>query len=251
MAGFSHAKCRKCSVMTRHDVLGSDQFVEYEDDDAERKRPPVSTHDFALAKCRACDIISFLFHDSDGLSDIVPDQVLVFPSWPVRTPKHFPSLPAVARSLYKESVVTLNSGTLVGCTILVRALVESVCKEKAAVGGDLKERINDLATKGVLAKAEAEFLHEARFAGNDAAHEADGLPADVLGQVLDIVESLLQNVYELPVMQAALKARRDAKRAAGAAVPVAPAPAPAAAPAPAPVAAPAPAPAKAKAPPRP
>ena len=80
----------------------------------------------------------------------------------------------------------------------LRALVETVCKEKEAVGGDLFKKIDSLVEKRVLTPVGATILHKIRTVGNAAAHEVKPHSERQLSLALDIVEHLLKDVFILP-----------------------------------------------------
>ena len=80
----------------------------------------------------------------------------------------------------------------------IRALVESVCREKDAQGRKLEIKIDDLVTKGVLTHSSAETLHSTRVLGNKSAHELIAATDDELDIAMDIVESLIKTVYVIP-----------------------------------------------------
>ena len=81
----------------------------------------------------------------------------------------------------------------------IRALVETVCKDKAAVGKNLKEQIDNLVVLGILTRDGADFLHSLRIMGNNAAHDVEPQTEDDLDIAFDIVEHLLQGVYLLRI----------------------------------------------------
>ena len=80
----------------------------------------------------------------------------------------------------------------------IRALVETICKDKQAKGKDLFNKINDLVTIGVLTSDGATILHKIRTLGNDAAHEVKPHKFEQLSLAMDVCEHLLQGVYILP-----------------------------------------------------
>jgi len=79
----------------------------------------------------------------------------------------------------------------------IRALIETISKERNASGKDLMEKINDLVVQGVLTKDGADIFHKLRVLGNKAAHEVKPHSRDQLNLALDVVEHLLQGVYIL------------------------------------------------------
>jgi Domain of unknown function (DUF4145) len=107
-------------------------------------------------------------------------------------------LPATVRRIYDETQVALMSESPVLSGIGLRALLETVCKEKTAAGNDLFTKIDHLVSVHVLTPAGAAILHKIRTLGNAAAHEVKPHSDKQLGLAMDIVEHLLRDVYILP-----------------------------------------------------
>ncbi|GGY23560.1 hypothetical protein GCM10007387_01200 [Pseudoduganella albidiflava] len=100
--------------------------------------------------------------------------------------------------IYEESLQALNDTQPVLCGIGIRALIETVCKDKKAIGSDLYNKINSLVGLGVLTQDGADILHKLRTLGNDAAHEVKPHSLQELGLAFDVVDHLLLGVYILP-----------------------------------------------------
>lgn len=81
----------------------------------------------------------------------------------------------------------------------IRALVESVCREKAAQGSNLEIKIDDLVAKGVLTRDSANTLHGTRLLGNRSAHEITAANDDELDIAMDIIENLVRTVGRYPI----------------------------------------------------
>jgi hypothetical protein len=107
-------------------------------------------------------------------------------------------LPDKIQRIYEESLQALNDTQPVLCGIGTRAIIETVCKDRNATGGDLYSKINSLVGLGVLTKDGADILHKLRTLGNDAAHEVKPHSLQELGLAFDVVDHLLLGVYILP-----------------------------------------------------
>jgi len=108
-------------------------------------------------------------------------------------------LPPNLKRIYDETLKSLNSNQPVLTGIGIRAIVETVCKDKIAVGTDLFCKINGLVAQGVLTKDGAGILHKLRTLGNEAAHEVKPHDNVQLGLAFDVIDHLLQGVYILPI----------------------------------------------------
>jgi hypothetical protein len=139
--------------------------------------------------------------------------VTIYPEAPrsERTPvdvAHYPD--AVAR-IYRETIGAYNVGAMILAGAGLRAIVEAICLERQAQGKNLQDKIDALVAAGLLAKPQADLLHEERYIGNSALHEM--LPPTKLDveDGLAIVEGLLTTIYTLPGRAQRLRRKREAK----------------------------------------
>jgi hypothetical protein len=116
-------------------------------------------------------------------------------------------LPMQLRQVYEETHAALSSNQPVLAGIGLRAIVETVCKDRKAKGGNLEKKIDDLVTQNVLTPSGAEILHSLRLMGNDAAHEVSPHDAKALAVAMDVLEHTLRGVYVIPAHAAALPKR--------------------------------------------
>ena len=107
-------------------------------------------------------------------------------------------LPQKIKQIYEETLTALSVNSPVLAAIGLRVLVEAVCKEKEASGGDLYNKIDSLVEKQVLTPVGAKILHKIRTIGNAAAHEVKPHNERQLSLALEIVEHLLKDVFILP-----------------------------------------------------
>jgi len=160
-----------------------------------------------VVQCLGCDTISFrkASHNSEDCIQVGPDEWEVdiyeelFPNRKEgRVPvKDVELLPTDVERIYSETLKALNGDQPVLSGIGIRALIETISKERNASGKDLMEKINDLVVQGVLTKDGADIFHKLRVLGNKAAHEVKPHSRDQLNLALDVVEHLLQGVYIL------------------------------------------------------
>lgn len=221
-----HIPCAECIRETRHKVLqsidigGKQEMGEHWDF--------YWTERYQIVQCQGCDSISFrryysdsedYYHDDSG--NIVPTETVeIYPSRIAGRKKLNDShrLPQNVRAIYVETHTALCSKQPILAVIGIRALVETVCKDNGANGGNLEKRIDDLVAKGILTSGNAELLHSLRILGNEGAHEVKVQDEKTLGLAMTIVEQLLNNVYILPAITAKLP-RRGVSTTQGKAVP--------------------------------
>lgn len=197
--------CRECHRDTKHEIItevtlnGSDGPAEYAID---------WTIEHQIIRCLGCETISFrkTTGTDQDIVQIGDDEweyqplVEVYPNpREGRQPLTDAALlPDKIQRIYEESLQALNDTQPVLCGIGIRAIIETVCKDKSATGGDLYNKINSLVGLGVLTQDGANILHKLRTLGNDAAHEVKPHSLQELGLAFDVVDHLLLGVYILP-----------------------------------------------------
>ncbi|HDN9004730.1 TPA: DUF4145 domain-containing protein [Aeromonas veronii] len=196
--------CTQCAGKTRHKVLLS---VDQSGYDSDYEIDWNESHQ--VIRCQGCNTLSFR-HETSNSDDYIQvghndyEPVIRETLFPSRIEgrkdlgQHVIYLPIDLRRVYAETMQALNNDSPVLAGIGLRAMVETVCKEKAAQGNDLYKKINDLQSKQVLTPTGADILHKVRTLGNDAAHEVKPHSPDQLALAMDVVEHMLKDVYILP-----------------------------------------------------
>lgn len=208
--------CNRCAIETKHKILAAVEVdhramntwiedgheIEYEE--------MWATADYEIIRCLNCESVSFresrMFSEDTNFDprielDIPVERVEVYPKHLLgrKGITELSHLPSNVTEIYHEtrSALANDLGILAGMGL--RALIEAVCKEKKAKGKNLELLIDDLVTKGFLARMSADFLHSLRILGNAAAHDGKKHSDQDLLSALEIVENLLVTVYILPV----------------------------------------------------
>lgn len=198
--------CRECKRATKHLVFSDVRLKGSED---------MGPHDYfmwydeyQIVQCQGCETISFrkTHENSEDYHQTGPEDVehtLYVDLYPNPeegrdTLEDDHLLPSNLQRIYSETIKSINAGQTVLTGIGIRAIVETVCKDKNSNGKDLYAKINDLVTQGVLTKDGADILHKLRTLGNEAAHEVKPHDNVQLGLALDVIDHLLQGVYILP-----------------------------------------------------
>lgn len=198
--------CRECRKSTKHEIVtdvsisGSDgngyEYIEWK-------------NEYQIVKCLGCESISFrkasgsdqdIIQISDDKWDYQP-LVEIFPN-PIngRQPLNdVDYLPDKLKNIYEESLLALNNSQPVLCGIGVRAIIETICKDKSAEGSNLFEKINSLVNIGILTQDGANILHKIRTLGNNATHEVKPHTIKELGLSFDVIDHLILGVYILPI----------------------------------------------------
>lgn len=163
--------------------------------------------------CRQSVVEFEIFGDEHAHGDVLkvtPDEIIL--AWPKRAPRELDSsAPENVQSLYREASTAEFAGALRGAASLYRATVEELCRAQGATGGDLKKKINDLATKGVD-QAIVGDLHEARLLGNWSIHEGLSFDAEEVADVADLIDEAVNILYVEPARRVAMRDARKARR---------------------------------------
>ena len=223
-------ECAECNRQTMHTVLAS-----YKDSwrDDVRDISGGATHEFL--RCNGCATgtyrIVYWFSEEPG-----DNTTTLYPprggftrkphSW--REVPYENNLPQV----YDQTISGFNAPLFTLAGAGVRLLIEGVCIDQKvkdgpvldAAGkpiikkgnpvrrGNLQGKINGLAERGFITANQALNLHKIRFLGNDAAHQLDIPTAEVVSHAIDIVEHLLNQVYEQPAIAKELSARKRPRK---------------------------------------
>jgi len=203
--------CGMCDLKTNHVTLKS-----VRNNWSDSRYEMSGREEFEIVKCQGCDQISFRSTSSNSEDCLTDNETgeLIYPEnerlYPNRIEGRKPLndthyLPFEIRNIYSETHGAMCSklDTLAGAGI--RIIIESICKEESAQGSDLKKKIDDLSTKGILTKQEAETLHSTRILGNRSVHEIVASSNEELDVAMDIVENLIKTVYIIPKKAEKLK----------------------------------------------
>ena len=192
------ATCAGCERPTKHKVVASVESRVKSDEGYSRQETIHEVGQYQIIQCQGCEIISFrqlspVSGTDDYLEELYPD----------RTERRSPSrdcvwYPPNVREIYYEVIYALNAhlATLTG--IGIRVLLETISKDRRAVGRNLKEKVDNLVDIGVLTTEGAQILHKIRALGNGAAHDATPHAPELLALAIDVLEHLLRGVYVLP-----------------------------------------------------
>jgi len=198
--------CTKCAGKTIHKVLVS---VDVQGEEADGGWSIQWCDDYQIVECGGCKIKSFRNVSSNSedyyqisetewehgeLENLYPSRIEGRKT--LENEEHY--LPSTVRGIYKETIQALSNNSPVLAGIGLRALIETICKEKNAEGKNLLLKIDDLVSKQILTPTGSTILHKIRTLGNDAAHEVKPHSEKQLGLAMDVVEHVLNDVYILP-----------------------------------------------------
>lgn len=200
--------CNECGQPTLHDVLHTEtRLVEDRADDY-----PVSWTDrYDLMKCRGCE--SVLLRESSTFDNTGEEKTRYFPPRiSRRSPRWEYSLPYPARTLVTEICRALQADSSCLALMGARTLFDLLSVEKVGDVGGFVQKLDALERGKFIAAPQREVLEAVLDAGHAASHRGHVPHPSQLNAVMDIMENLLQAIYVLPSLAAALKQATPRRR---------------------------------------
>lgn len=218
--------CVKCNQPTRHLIKVSlDKLGSYLDSDEDWN---IEWSDrYQVVECQGCETVSFRHESWCSEAQDYHDDGITEEIYPPRdkdtiSTKRYRNLPPNLRHIYKEIIDCFNNYSLILCAAGLRALVEGICAQQGIKDGpveipvkgggkeirrkdDLVGLISGIQEKGFLTQQTAQTLHQHRYLGNSAVHELVRPATDELKLAIEIVEHVLEQLYELPEKSAELQ----------------------------------------------
>lgn len=192
--------CPECKRKTNHVILASEKNSWSNEEDCFYLE-----HTYRIVRCCGCDHISFSL-EKDGTEYEVYDQggyitrMPEYVTYPEQEGAIEPiddnwSIPAQISIPYHEAIKCINADCYLLAALGFRTTVEAICLDKKVNGGDLNTKIDNLQTAGAITRTNCERLHEARFMGNESAHEMKTPDKQQLLLVMEVINNILENLY--------------------------------------------------------
>lgn len=227
--------CYLCKGETNHLVLQSVDLDGSEVIGYDEGGDPAAMHwtdNYQIIQCQGCDTITFqhIYWFSETVRQIGPDEwgdgtfTQLYPkrSDKTRVIKYYYNAPNTLHRIYRETLECFNNDALTLCAAGLRAIIEGICADQKIQDGpvqitkpdgtieekrkdNLEGKIAGLGEKGILTRNTAAILHEHRFLGNEAVHELRQPSPDELSLAIEIVEHILDSLYEMPDMAEGLR----------------------------------------------
>jgi hypothetical protein len=212
MSDHLKTDCHSCERETNHTVLAKERVNIIFPEDV--KENIAEYEDYLMVRCNGCDFISFMIRHSGSFvigqempehyyDEKFPDRQLhdfIFLSY-----DNLNRLPRQIAALYEEVQTAFENeiGFLAG--VGLRMLVEAICNHQEINGKDLKAKIQNLHSKGLISLNEISILDKLRMIGNQSAHKIKKIAIGKLSIALDIINHTLVSIYVLPVANKQLK----------------------------------------------
>ncbi len=165
--------------------------------------------EYQIVSCCGCDTVSFrrvqsnsedYSYDEQG-SWVTDEYVDLYPPRREGAELSFHhAIPNTVYAAYRETSQALAGDQPILAGIGMRLVVEMICHEAGARGGNLQDKIRSLVNLGVITQAGADLLDKARLFGNSAAHEAKKLDRPVLDALMEVVELMVRQQYVVPAL---------------------------------------------------
>lgn len=150
-------------------------------------------------------IAQYLTYDYSGLVEDGPPSVIL----PPPDPPLSAAIPEAPRRSFEEARACFRAGQYTASALMVRRTLEAVCANKGATGRTLHAKLDDLKNSKVIEGRLADWSHDLRALGNDAAHDTSVfVGSDDANDALELAEALLSYVYVLNARYDAFRARR-------------------------------------------
>ena len=217
--------CIECKRATRHRVTVSLDKTGSEFDEHQGWSVDWSDR-YQVIECQGCETVSFRHQSWFSEAQDFDDDGTTERIYPLRnkdavSARPYHNVPSNLRRIYTELIDCFNNDSPTLCAAGLRALVEGICAQQGILDGpvdipakgggtqtvrrdNLEGRIAGLQEKGLLTQPSAQTLHEHRYLGNSAVHELARPSADELKLAVEIVEHVLEQLYELPEKAAEL-----------------------------------------------
>jgi len=163
---------------------------------------------FDTLKCGNCAAYVQVLWSAGG-SGLHGFRVQPWPKRALKAPEHYPS--EVAR-FWVQAKRNLQDQNWDASAVMARSALQLALRLNQAKGSNLKQEIDDLATKGVLPPIMRDWSHNVRELGNDSAHPNPGEQATTSHDASDIVGFLdffLEYLYTLPKNIKEYRERKD------------------------------------------
>jgi len=190
------APCNECGHQTDHEVLKVQSKSEGDEHD---QYSWTVTH--RMIECRGCHFISLQRIVSSTAYDDVETEYFPppisrrKPSW---SNQEFSDIPPSIDSLLTEVYAALHANSRSLGAMGARALLDMVMTDTVEDCGGFNQKLDALESESFVSKKQREFLDVALDAGNAASHRGHCPTARHLNLVMDIVESIIAQIYVLP-----------------------------------------------------
>lgn len=167
--------------------------------------PPI---EYTLVQCSECGDASLEMREDYGEGFVVDQPVFAYPS-KRRLSK---DVPRPLRNEYNEAQKCFSVKAYGATVVMVRRILEGVCKENGVQERTLVKSLEELKKNGLIDDTISEWATTLRLLGNEGAHyTGHPVPRDDAEDAIAFAEALLDNIYVLRKRFTEFKNRRAIK----------------------------------------
>lgn len=162
--------------------------------DKEHNKPVSPPAEYALVQCSECTEVSLQVREDFGMGFEGDRPGIVYPA------KRRLSLdvPEPLRREFEEAQTCFSAKAYEATVVMVRRILEGVCKENNAQERVLVKSLEKLKADGLVDGTIAEWANALRVLGNEGAHYTGRqVPRDDSEDALAFAEALLDHIYVL------------------------------------------------------
>lgn len=205
-------QCYFCGNLTLMNVVGTHRYL-YTDEDCDEftgKSWVVFYEDttWYMNSCPVCNNITLTkeYSNSEMIKGWGPGSCEKTVIYPIAT-FSAKDIPNIIKTAYESALKVRNIDNSI-CLIALRRTLESICKDKGAMGKTLYSMIKDLSDKSILPPILNGISDVLRELGNEAAHGSDiqHYKEDV-DLMFEFTESIINYVYILPIKLSNIQAK--------------------------------------------
>lgn len=166
---------------------------------AEKKKPNSEKKlNFDTYKCGNCAGYVMVLWSKSEYGGLYNYRVLPWVIGKLKPPDYWPK---EVQRFWLQAHESVRNEIWDAAAVMIRSALQIALRLNNAKGKDLRDEINDLATKGILPPIMKEWSDELRFLGNDSAHpeaqQPEKNPEDIK-DAIEFLDYLLQYLYDLP-----------------------------------------------------
>lgn len=150
-------------------------------------------------------IFEFTSPNSNGPMNVNGDikryEISLGRQWPAAVSGDAPEdTPPTVANYFQQGTSSFEVGNFDAAGLMFRKALETATKilDPSLSGKTLVKRIDALASSNKLTPAMAEWAHEVRLGGNDAAHEEDPFTLEEAQDLRNFIENFLRYAFTLP-----------------------------------------------------
>lgn len=185
--------CNRCQKQTNHKILSIKYDPKVGDEDF------ICEESYQIVKCLGCDNYEFRREYIDYENERYNfDEI--FPKYAVNAfnPREVACIPSAIYNLYCEIKRAILSESMLLAGMGLRSLTESIANDLKIRCKKLQSKITKMKNMGFITEKQCSMLHEIRFLGNDATHDAFSPNKRSVNFALGIIETLIKQSYIQP-----------------------------------------------------